>query len=417
MPVRIPSPQKEAGSLTIVGTGIESIGQITLQAISHIETASKVFYCVVDPATEAFIRTKNKNCFDLYPYYDNGKHRMDTYIQMAEVMLKEVRNGLDVVGVFYGHPGVFVSPSHRALAIAESEGYKARMLPGVSAEDCLFADLRIDPSHPGCMTYEASDFLIRERPVNIHSHLVLWQVGCVGVADFNSGGFKNTKFDVLVDRLEQEYGADHPVVHYMASILPYEDPVTDKFTVSQFRDPQIAKRICGISTFYIPPKETKDSNVEAMHRLQLLPSGKGVLKETGRYPSNKWAPSGSFHDVDPYGPRELAAVTKLKSHTIPEHYQPLATSKAMTDVMTKLALDPRVLSEYKASRQDFVHSVPGLTPNEKNALVKGEIAAIRCGMKNIPISEKQWELRDGLVTKFIVVPIWVSIDDTTGNLE
>ena len=32
------------------------------------------------------------------------------------------------------------------------------MLPGVSAKDCLYADLLIDPSNPGCVTYEASDF-------------------------------------------------------------------------------------------------------------------------------------------------------------------------------------------------------------------------------------------------------------------
>lgn len=79
------STQKSSGSLTIVGSGIESIGQITLQALSHIESASKVFYCVVDPATEAFILNKNKNSVDLYQYYDNGKPRMETYTQMAEV--------------------------------------------------------------------------------------------------------------------------------------------------------------------------------------------------------------------------------------------------------------------------------------------------------------------------------------------
>lgn len=104
-------------------------------------------------------------------------------------MLREVRNGLDVVGAFYGHPGVFVNPSHRALAIAKSEGYRAKMLPGVSAEDCLFADLGIDPANPGCLTYEASDFLLREKPLNIYCHLVLWQVGCIGVPDFNFNGF------------------------------------------------------------------------------------------------------------------------------------------------------------------------------------------------------------------------------------
>lgn len=66
-------------------------------------------------------------------------------------MLQEVRLGKKVVGVFYGHPGVFVSPSHRAISIARFEGYEAKMLPAVSAEDSLYADLGIDPSRPGCV--------------------------------------------------------------------------------------------------------------------------------------------------------------------------------------------------------------------------------------------------------------------------
>lgn len=80
--------KSSSGSLTIVGSGIESIGQITLQALSHIESASKVFYCVVDPATEAFILNKNKNSIDLFQYYDNAKPRMETYTQMAKVKKK-----------------------------------------------------------------------------------------------------------------------------------------------------------------------------------------------------------------------------------------------------------------------------------------------------------------------------------------
>ncbi|KAJ4470804.1 tetrapyrrole methylase [Lentinula aciculospora] len=407
---------KPAGSLTIVGSGIESISQITLQALSHIEAASKVFYCVVDPATEAFIFAKNKNCVDLYQYYDNDKPRMDTYTQMAEVMLKEVRNGLTVVGVFYGHPGVFVNPSHRALAIAESEGYKARMLPGISAEDCLFADLHIDPSHPGCVTYEASDFLIRERPVNIHSHFVLWQVGCVGVSDFNFSGFNNTKFGVLVDRLEKEYGADHPVVHYIAAVLPYEDPVTDKLTIGQLHDPRVAKQVTGISTFYIPPKETKCVNVDMMRRLDLLSHGIPI-KQLSFFPSNKWAPANSVPDVVAYGPADQAAVVKLNTHKVPEQYPALATSKAMTDIMTKLALDPRILTEYKADTQAFVHSVPDLTLVEKKALELGNLGAIRCAMKNLPLPPVDMNPATPTGFPVVAVIVWpvvaVAVNDMT----
>jgi len=402
------------GSLTIVGTGIESIGQITLQALSHIEAASKVFYCVVDPATEAFILTKNKNCVDLYQFYDNGKHRMDTYLQMAEVMLKEVRNGLNVVGVFYGHPGVFVNPSHRALAIAESEGYKARMLPGVSAEDCLFADLGIDPSNSGCLTYEASDFLLRDRPVNMYSHFVLWQVGCVGVADFSFHGFDNNKLDVLVDRLEQEYGADHPVVHYIAAVLPSEDPVIDKLTISQLRDPLIAKRVCGISTFYIPPKEIKDTSMNAVNRLKLDVSGQ-AQSHFRNFPPNKWGPAGSIANVAPYGPKEQAVIAQLNNHTVPENFPPIDTSKAMTEVMTKLALDPNFLAEFKADQHAVAQSIPDLTPNEREALEKGSLWAVRNAMKKVPnMPEDAHTMAFPVAQDWVaVVPIWVSISDMT----
>jgi Tetrapyrrole (Corrin/Porphyrin) Methylases len=100
-----------------------------------------------------------------------------------------VRKGENVVGLFYGHPGVFVSPSHRSIDLAREEGYTATMLPGISAEDCLFADLGIDPSIPGCLTYEATDMLIRNKPLVPSSHLIVYQVGCIGITDFQFNGF------------------------------------------------------------------------------------------------------------------------------------------------------------------------------------------------------------------------------------
>ena len=74
-----------------------------------------------------------------------GRSRLDTYQDMVDRILACVREGSDVCVAFYGHPGVFVYPSHEAIKRARIEGYKATMLPGISAEDCLFADLGIDP--------------------------------------------------------------------------------------------------------------------------------------------------------------------------------------------------------------------------------------------------------------------------------
>src|SRR5882757_8356319 len=126
-------------------------------------------------------------------------------------MLKDVRAGHHVLGIFYGHPGVFVSPSHRAIAVARQEGYDAKMLPGISAEDYMFADLEFDPSLHGCKTCEATEILLRDKPLDPTIQNIIWQVGSVGVVDmeFSVGTlyslirwltcvFKKSKFHLLV---------------------------------------------------------------------------------------------------------------------------------------------------------------------------------------------------------------------------
>ena len=74
-------------------------------------------------------------------------------------MLAEVRAGRRVCGAFYGHPGVFTRVPNKAIAQARAEGFEAHMEAGVSAEDCLYADLGIDPGEVGCQQYEASQFM------------------------------------------------------------------------------------------------------------------------------------------------------------------------------------------------------------------------------------------------------------------
>src|SRR3970282_2169154 len=91
--------------------------------------------------------------------YSVGKPRYRTYREMADRILSAVRAGAQVCAAFYGHPGVFVRPSHDAIRRAPREGFPARMLPGVSAEDCLVADLGVNPGEIGSQSFEATDFL------------------------------------------------------------------------------------------------------------------------------------------------------------------------------------------------------------------------------------------------------------------
>jgi hypothetical protein len=73
------------GSLTIAGSGITTIGQLALQTVAAIENADVVCYVLNDPAAEAFIRKKNPNVYDMYQLYDDGKPRLETYVEVTDV--------------------------------------------------------------------------------------------------------------------------------------------------------------------------------------------------------------------------------------------------------------------------------------------------------------------------------------------
>ncbi|PVG01141.1 tetrapyrrole methylase [Serendipita vermifera] len=360
------STHPKRGSLTIAGTGIATLAHMTLETVSHIKEADKVYYIVTDPVTQAFIEENAKGpTFDLSVYYDADKYRYTSYVQMAEVMLNAVREGCNVLGLFYGHPGIFVSPSHRALAIAREEGYEARMLPGVSAEDYMFADLGLDPALPGCVCYEATNFLIRNKPLNPATHNILWQVGAVGITAMD---FENSKFSLLVDRLERDLGPNHKVVHYVGAVLPQSATIMETYTIAELRKPEVIKRISTTSsTFYIPPRDSEAIDYDMVARLGIPPE---KYRKIPSYPPNQWA-GPNYTSTPAYGPEEKAAVSQLANHVVPNSYKTLHASPAMKKVMIDLATDRSLYKKYEANRDAFVDAVKGLTELEKVALKMG----------------------------------------------
>ncbi|MTI29225.1 hypothetical protein E1171_00200, partial [Cytophagales bacterium RKSG123] len=102
---KIPLCSKK-GELIIMGSGIESIG-VSLGDKKLIEDADKVLYCVADPVTIVWLKHLRPDALDLYVLYGENKVRYTTYMQMTEAQLYWVRQGLKVVVIFYGHPGIF----------------------------------------------------------------------------------------------------------------------------------------------------------------------------------------------------------------------------------------------------------------------------------------------------------------------
>lgn len=213
------------GSLIVIGTGIRTVGHLTIEAIAWLRRADKVLYVVGDPIAEAVIADLNpKGAESLFPMYAEGKPRIQSYNEMVERVLECVRSGMLTCLACYGHPGVFVYPSHVSIRRARSEGFSAKMLPGISSEDCLFADLGVDPATSGCQSLEATDFLANGRTIDPKSSVILWQIGVVGVGTFKGGGYDLSALPFVVERLLQYYPPAHVAYLYEAAILPGCEP-------------------------------------------------------------------------------------------------------------------------------------------------------------------------------------------------
>ena len=111
----------KAGALVIVGTGIRTVGQLTMEALAWMQRADEIIHLVADPVAEALIAgLKPGKEFTLQGFYSEGKPRAESYNEMIEFILSRVRAGVLVCGAFYGHPGVFAYPPHESIRRARA---------------------------------------------------------------------------------------------------------------------------------------------------------------------------------------------------------------------------------------------------------------------------------------------------------
>lgn len=257
------------GRLACVGIGITLGSHISPLARSHIQQADVVFAGVSDGIVELWLSEMHPDVRSLQSLYREGKSRSKTYREMVEAILSEVRAGKRVCAVFYGHPGVFASAPHKAIEQARAEGYDAHMEPGISSEDCLYADLGIDPGARGCQHYEATQFMLYRRVIDPSAWLILWQIGLAGDRSKKRFATGEAYRQVLVNVLARDYPANHEVIIYRAATLPIQTPRIERLALSAL--PQADMEMSD--TLAVPPSRLLQPDAATRARLAALDIG------------------------------------------------------------------------------------------------------------------------------------------------
>lgn len=250
-------------TLTIVGSGIKFFAHLTSEVKSVIAQSDKVLYLVNDPLIEEWLKENNPKSESLEFLYGANTYRLESYKKITMHILNVLKKTTHLCVVLYGHPSVFAQPALDAVINAKKEGFNTQVLPGISAEDCLFADLYIDPGEYGCQSFEATDFLIRPRQFDNSCHLILWQIGSIGLLGFEKTHHYDVAINLLVEVLSNYYSLNHEVIIYEAAQYPMFLPRIQRVLLSKL--PLI--KLNSTSTLYVPPFIKAKFDMQVMEKL------------------------------------------------------------------------------------------------------------------------------------------------------
>jgi len=249
----------------LIGSGIKSISHLTVEAQACIKQADKVLYLVNEPIIEQWIVKYSNHCSSLEDLYFSANERSEKYQLISDKIVSDSLSTKALTVVFYGHPTVFAEPGLKAIKVLDDLNVNTVVLPAISAEDCLFADLRIDPGENGCYSVEASDLLIYDKNLIKDSDCIIWQVGSVGNIQSPTYEVNNIGINLLIAKLEEYYPKEYIVYIYEAAMYPSTTAYIQKCKIKELG----ANTLTPLSTLYIPAIKRNPPNLEIIRKLGL----------------------------------------------------------------------------------------------------------------------------------------------------
>ncbi|MBW1880388.1 MAG: hypothetical protein JRJ84_18680, partial [Deltaproteobacteria bacterium] len=205
----------------IVGLGINGVDQVTRETERVLHASKEVLYADAGVGTRAYLEQMCPRVTDLFSdSYCEQRPRLNTYHHIAARVVEAALRHRPVTFAIHGHPLVFSYPPFLIADLARVLGMKVRIQPGISATAALLCDLEVDPGLFGMQMYEATELLVRRRPLVPDVPALIWQIGDVETRLRSMRPSRPERFDRIRDHLLQFYPADHPVVAVYSSPHP-----------------------------------------------------------------------------------------------------------------------------------------------------------------------------------------------------
>jgi hypothetical protein len=243
-------------ALYIAGLGLKTVSQTTREVEAAIRASREVLFLDTGVATRAFLETLCPRVTPLYEQsYAEERPRVTAYQHMAARVMEAALDHPPVTFAIHGHPLVAAHPPFLILELAHALKLTVEVLPGVSAIDAILADLRLDPVVHGVQMYEATDLLLRRRPLQPDVPAIVWQIGPIETSLHSMRISRPERFTRFIAHLCQYYPPRHEVIAIYSSPHPIMPPTIFRFALEDM--PEYASEIHSGFSLYIPPASSR----------------------------------------------------------------------------------------------------------------------------------------------------------------
>jgi precorrin-3B methylase len=252
--------------IAIVGLGIVGVHQITREVDETIRRCRRTFVVDSGFGVVTYLKSICPAVTSLVSFYEQGKSRLPTYRRMAAEVVNAAIAESPVCFASYGHPLVYCYPSILIQRAAKLLDLRVEILPGVSSLDTLMVDLGIDFAADGLQMYEATDVLLRRRPIQNDVACVLWQANVVAEPNYETSRRPAEHFLALQNYLLEFYPPEHPVTLVCSKTFPLLKSIVEAYKIGTLaadlgRGPQGGN-------LYIPPLRRREiQDQELLERL------------------------------------------------------------------------------------------------------------------------------------------------------
>jgi len=253
--------------ISVLGLGIRCPEQVTYETEERIRACREVLYVDTGVASGAYLQTLNDRVTPMFgDSYGEEVSRLGTYRTIATRVVHAAMERGPVAFAVQGHPTVFVNPPFIMRDMADLLGLSMEVLPGVSSMAALLAELQIDPGVHGILMYEATDMMMRVRPLLADVPTLIWQPGAAESRLYTRRRNRPERLRRLQAYLMRFYPASHPVTALFVSPHPLVKSVRLDLTVGALVEHASDLHV-GV-TLYLPPHRIRPVwDVEMQHRL------------------------------------------------------------------------------------------------------------------------------------------------------